>query len=298
MTTSAQKTPKINIELRKPINPAWWLVSYPRSGSSFLRALIANYFAGGDEPLSLNQISKLCAGENHEEVWKALTKKSTTERSMQEEWNARLGYFQTIRDAKGMNLPKKLIKSHTIFASIGGHPSFRFIPDDRIIHVVRHPCDVAISYAHFSNTSLDQSIENLNHSGAFHHGAPTRGYSVFGSWVEHTRSWTRKVGAPVFHVPYHVLTEKTEEVLTALIRFLDHEPDPALIARAVKHSGFKVLQQQEKDDGFSEASKVSQQPYFRDGRSGQWKDQFSQEQARKLMDRDPELMQHFGFAGM
>ena len=278
---------------KKPLRAANWIVSYPRSGNTFLRTLIANYFSGLERPLDLDEIAATTRGEHDEQLWRELTGKYPAERSLEEEWSKREAYHGRLREMTGPSLA--LIKSHTLNCELKGRPAYWFTPEDRILHVVRHPCDVAISYAHFAGIEIDQAIARMLRRGAFVADPPERGYEVLGSWSENARSWMQPLAAPLHRIRYFDLVNRTVEILKEVVAFLGYEPDDTQVEKAVEYSRFERLSSQERERGFVEQSELSSEPFFREGRPGQWLKQMTIEQALRILGDDPELIDLLGF---
>ena len=245
--------------------------------------------------MQLDEIIAATVGENDESLWQELTGKLPTDRSLAEQWNTRLPYIERLRRMTNPAMP--LIKSHTIFGDIEGRPAFNFIPGDRIIHVVRHPGDVAISCAHFYNVSLDEAIDRLLTPGFYIYGPPDLGYEVMGSWSQHTRCWMQLNSVPALRIHYEDMVARPIQALSRIVEFLGHEPDDERVGLAVEFSNFDRLRLEERCNGFNEASTLSSQPYFRVGRAGQWLDGLSGKQAGRLLDDDPELLSSLDYRG-
>jgi hypothetical protein len=243
--------------------------------------------------LSLDQIAKAACGEHEESIYLELTGKRPIDRTLVEEMRARPTYIDRIRQLTDPRLP--MIKSHTVHGSIEGYPTFKFVPGDRAVHLVRHPCDVAISVAHYYNLDIDAAVEQVLHEGTYFNGWPSGGYEVIGSWSQHTRGWMGVTDIPVFRARYVDLVTHTSEVLTALVEFLEMPLDKARIERAVEFSRFSRLQAEERKDGYVETAGTAQDGYFRDGRPGQWLERLTIKQAQLILDHDPELIDALGF---
>jgi hypothetical protein len=280
----------ISVRILRLVN---WLVSYPRSGNAFLRSLLANYAAESAEPLSLEQIAGSACGEHNEAIWLELTGKRPLDRTLAEEMIARPAYIDRVRQRTDPRLP--MIKSHTIHGTAEGHATFRFIAGDRVVHIVRHPCDVVISVAHYYNLDIEAAVEQVLRPGNCHHGWPDAGFEVTGSWSQHTQGWMNVTGIPVFRTRYIDLVARTAEVLTALVEFLGMPVEKARIDRAVQFSRFSRLQAEERNGVYIETAATAQDGYFRDGRPGQWLERLTIRQAQRILDHDPELIDALGF---
>jgi len=65
------------------------------------------------------------------------------------EWRHRRQYFELLRTYESAGHIKRL-KTHTANVDINSSPAFDFQPQDRVIFVVRHPGDVAISLSKYA----------------------------------------------------------------------------------------------------------------------------------------------------
>ena len=66
------------------------------------------------------------------------------------------------------------------------------------------------------------------------------------------------------------------------------------LERAIERSSFKALREQEDQKGFKEKSPHAQK-FFREGRSGQWRDVLTPPQVDKIVSLHKEQMQRFGY---
>ena len=280
----------ISCHILKPVN---WIVSYPRSGNTFLRCLLANYAADSSKPLTLEQIARSSCGEHDETIYFELTGKRPAERTLIEELRARPAYFGRIRQLTDPRLP--MIKSHTVHGEVEAFPTYKFAPGDRVVHLVRHPCDVAISVAHYYNLDIDVAIDQVLREGTYYNGWPNVGYEVIGSWSQHTRDWMEATDVPVFRTRYADLVTRTAEVLTALVEFLGMPLEQTRVERAVEFSRFSRLQAEERKGGYVETADTAKDGYFREGRPGQWLDRLTIKQAQRILDHDPELIDTLEF---
>lgn len=276
------------------MHSAVWLVSYPRSGNTYLRALLANYVSGLPRPMSLDELSASTSGEHDEAFWREVTGKPAADRSLEEEWLARQAYFRALRArAPG---PGFLLKSHTMNGVLAGQRAYEFLPQDRIVHVLRHPCDVAMSCADFYGITLEESVSRLLTEGLFVDARPELGFEVLGSWAQHTRSWMAETSAPVHRIRYFDLVGDPAGALRGLLAFLNVPVDEARVRAAVEFSRFDSLRAQEDVGSFRERPKSSHSGrFFRVGRSLQWLDALTPEQADRLVAPNRDLLDELGF---
>lgn len=270
-----------------------WLASYPRSGNTYLRALLANYLSDGAAPLSLDDIVKSTLGEHVEPLWEALTGKPLAERTFSVQWRNRQAYFAELRAR--LTPQRRMIKTHTLNGLIEGAPAFQFTASDRIIHLVRHPCDVAVSAAHFYGVTLDEQVRRMLSPGLMIDN-PSQGREVLGSWTQHTAWWLEERRAPRLTVRYCDLVENTETALSSILRFLDIAPDPERIARAIRFASFDGLRDRERTHGFLEAPQREDARFFRVGQPFQWPKALTADQAGRLIFANRRLLDDLGFS--
>jgi hypothetical protein len=181
------------------MRPIVFLASYPRSGNTFLRALLSNYHAGLDRPLSVEEIADYGFGEKSEPIWAACTGMDATARSIRAEWLARPDYLRACRRLPGEG--PLAFKTHTLNGAMFNAAAFNLCKADRVVYVVRHPFDVALSCAHFFDLDLEAMAERMLVAGAFNvtnGGAP---FEVTGSWLQNVAGWINEKSPPPGALP-------------------------------------------------------------------------------------------------
>ena len=271
----------------------FFLASYPRSGNTYVRVLLANYLSGKSVPVKLADLPWLAKGEHIEALWRNITGAAPQDRSFEQEWRGRTAYFDLLRAASPSQ--PLLVKTHTVNTVIGGEPAFPYNPQDRAIYIVRHPCDVAVSWADFYGVSLDRAVDDLLSNGRYIRGIPHHGYELTGSWGQHVMSWTNDAAvSPALVLRYQDLCLSPSRQLERLASFLGLAVAPDRIDRAVAFSGFKRLQRDEAENGFAEApANATSGRFFREGRAGQWSEVMSRSQIDRLYDAYAALIDRF-----
>ena len=269
-----------------------FLASYPRSGNTFVRALLSNYVSGEPAPVDLNDLRRFTRGEHDEAIWRSLTGVALEARSLEQQWRARGAYFERLRAKADDSL---LVKTHTPNGLVFGAPAFDIRPADRAIYIVRHPCDVAISRADFCGVPLETAVDQLLTDGFYVRGSPPHGFEVTGSWRQNVTSWQGETRCPVLCVRYPDLCRNPLFELTRMAGFLGLGVDPARVAQAVIFSRFEELQAQEAAHGFSEVSPIAaSRRFFRAGRSGQWPEVMPPALARRMYDVCGPMIEQMG----
>jgi hypothetical protein len=122
-------------------------------------------------------------------------------------------------------------------------------------------------------------------------------------WSGHVRSWTEQRDVPVHVIRYEDLHADAAAVLREALDFLGalfdcEEEAQEVINRAVHHSDFARLQQQERERGFREqrnGAEPTSEQFFRRGRVGDWRNHLTARQVQRIEDAHGETMKRFGY---
>jgi aryl sulfotransferase len=190
--------------------PITWLASYPKSGNTWLRFLLANIIGGGAPRTSLG-VSRLVCDIHQPEV-----------------------------PFEPADPDQLFIKTH--FARTDRHP--RIGETGRAVQVVRHPRDVLLSALNYRR--MEGVIENLTdaqYAQTFisHAGDPLWAKLGYGSWTEHAATWSTTTAFPVLTIRYEDLKGDAEATLGKVLGFVGLDASEDDIARAVRESSFDQL---------------------------------------------------------
>jgi hypothetical protein len=213
-----------------------FIVSYPRSGNTWTRFLIANLLHP-DEPATFANIERLVPDSEAQSC----------------------RYFKTI--------PRpRVIKSHQYF-------DHRY---RKLIYIVRDPRDVALSYYDFQRKyrqiedgyPLSQYVSDF--VGARLSSAD------WGTWGENVGSWiaARQKHPGFLLLRYEDMIVDTERELVKIAVFLGIEPNRQLLANTIDRSSAERMRGLEKTQGsewVSTKNKRSDIPFIRTASSGGWK---------------------------
>lgn len=166
------------------------------------------------------------------------------------------------------------------------------------IYLVRDPRDVAISYSKFMGCSIDETIEYmLGPSRQIWNQEKTVGI-IISRWDYHIASWLN-LDTPKIFIRYEDLLHNTKKVLKELIEFIQGplkikiELNDDKIENIVTTTSFELLKNKENKDGFKEASKNA--PFFRKGKSMQWKQMLTYDQIEKIESNLGKYMKKFNY---
>ena len=234
-----------------------WLASYPKSGNTWLRAILSlavyNYLDINNLGVySLNNIIKNLY-PNHDRIEPGDVKNY---------WDITQ---KTISDNAGSS--NVIIKTHNVLGNIGGinFPNKNFT--SKIIYIVRDPRDISISYSKHFGIDLDIAVERILSETNFIFDNKNNTGEVISSWQNHINSWINS-DIPKMIIKFEDLLLDPKSIIIKLFHFLKIKPNIS-VDEIIKKTSFKSLQNKEKKVGFAEASDKTSL-FFRNGKKDQW----------------------------
>jgi hypothetical protein len=272
-----------------------WIASYPRSGNTWTRAFVYGLGQVMRDPdfsdLDINRMEEISASESKAELYRPFLGKPAHRASDAEIAAARPRVQAAIARSAGRPI---FIKTHNANAVDHGHPIINMGVSAGAIYIVRNPLDVAISFAHFSGTSIDQVIASMATPGWGVRTTRTNVRVVTGSWTENVGTWAGKPHPAVLVVRYEDMVAKPKETFAAIARHIHLEPSQEQLERTLALTGFERMRAKEAATGFIERPETTDR-FFREGRAGQWRERLSTAQIERIVTAHRPLMRRFGY---
>ena len=283
-----------------------WLASYPKSGNTWLRAVLTNYLREDDEPASINAL----AGNryNSRDLFDEFVGINSSDMTDAEvaRYRARLREFLAEKVFAAGAVSGETFhrdgrffgKTHEAYRVPDGAARFRRGGTAGVVYLVRNPLDVAVSFAHHVNRSIDHIIRVMADPAASDPPS-VRGISehlpeAMTTWSGHVSSWTAQSELSIHVARYEDLLKDPCSGFGAIVRFAGLEWDDARLDRAIGHAAFPRLRAQEEQDGFVE--KLPAAPsFFRAGVAGSWRTALTRGQVKALVDAHGEVMERLGY---
>ena len=305
-----------------------WLASYPKSGNTWLRAVLTNYLRDDGEPASINALVGGPVASDRETFSEIVGLDSSDltpeeilrHRPLFHELLARElaelpagGYKRPTQSAGAPSRERTpaFVKVHDAYLHTrNGAALFPKVATSAVVYLVRNPLDVAVSYAHHRQKSIDDTMQWMNEPAAAEAevagGIFTLLPQLLTTWSGHVASWLDQEELPVHVARYEDLLADPMAGFGAILRFagLDregtHPEEPGRpsaterLARAIGQAAFSRLRPQEEDAGFSEKQPTAPS-FFRAGVAGSWRTALAPRQVQALVDAHGPVMARLGY---
>ncbi len=271
-----------------------WLASYPKSGNTWTRAFLHNLvkaISGEADTQNINSLGRFTAGLGGKELYAKILGFEPTNEHRDEIAAAR---HEVQRRAAEHFDGLLFIKTHQALVLDRGTTTINFEVTAGAIYIVRNPLDVAISYAHHIGCTIDQAIEIMGTKNAEMPVSEKQVHEIYGTWSQHVLSWTRKPHQAIYVMRYEDMLAEPATTFGGLARHLLFAPTEQQLTDAIEASSFNELRAQEEKDGFQEKPEKAER-FFREGRTGQWKEILTLNQIDRIVTDHGEQMARFGY---
>jgi hypothetical protein len=268
-----------------------WLASYPKSGTTWLRAFLHNFLRPQDQPYDINQLNDFCESENDATLYHPYDPRPASHYSLADVQRLRP---QVHRDLMRAFPDLVFVKTHNAVLVVEGVPLLTPDVTAGSIYIVRDPRAVAVSYSHHLGLSIDETIDFMANDGAAAGNDEAHVFERLASWSSHVLSWTHHPN-PLGHIMrYEDMLADPVSSFGNVVRFLGAEPPPDRLDRAVAFSRFEELQDQERRSGFVEKPQEAA-AFFREGRADAWEEALTDAQMARIERNHGLQMRRFGY---
>ncbi|WP_420644422.1 sulfotransferase domain-containing protein [Candidatus Leptofilum sp.] len=277
------------------MNKIVWLASYPKSGNTWVRIFLNNYLLNGEAPADINKMPEGLHSSTRA-LFDRLTGVESSDLTPTEIDQIRPFMYQRWAKESSETL---FVKVHDAWRrNDGGESLFPGAATKTAVYIIRNPLDIVASLANHYSLSLDEAISTLadeSYALASSVEKLNRQLPQFvGSWHAHVTSWANQREMPLHLIRYEQLCCQPEQTFKQLIQAVGLPFDLPRLEKAIRFSSFDQLKQQETAVGFAERRPNSPM-FFRQGKSGGWQHELSQNQIATVCNNHRNVMQQFGY---
>ncbi|MFK7938100.1 MAG: sulfotransferase domain-containing protein [Roseovarius sp.] len=255
-----------------------WLASYPKSGNTWMRSLLAHYLMPPGQAPDINNLRAFTTGDTRQDIYNTAVGGQFKANNVQEWAQARAKVVRLIAGSKPNH---HFVKTHcqpiTLF-------DVELIPPavtSAAIYILRNPFDLAPSFARHQSADIDTAIDRMLNPDTLM-GTETGIFDALGRWDDHVNNWTSAPGLPLHVVRYEDLLDKAAKTMRGLLGdFLKVPMDAPKLAKAIKDTSFAAMKKHEEKHGFFEKPK-GMTSFFAKGQSGVWRDDLTPAQVGRL----------------
>ena len=272
----------------------FWIASYPKSGNTWLRALISSYYYTQDGKYNQSIIKKIGQfPEKRHFVSFDYNKEVVTDTTK---------YWLKAQEKINTDRKLKFFKTHNAFGALNNNHFTDNKNSIGAIYIIRDPRNVITSIMNHYELSNEQAIKWMIKENNYIYDVSRfteDGYSDFqfiSSWNTNYKSWITQKKIPIKFIKYEDLLNQTFTVFKDIINFINattrnnEKIKIDKLKNSVNSTFFDKLKDLENKNGFSEAitSKKNNKkiPFFNLGPKNDW---------RKILDKNSidKLNDHF-----
>ena len=263
----------------------FWIASYPKSGNTWLRALISSYYYSKD-------------GVFHEKIIKNIGQFPEKKHFTSFNYDPKIVTDTTrfwIKAQEKINEDKKLrfFKTHNVFGTLNNQNFTNKENSIGCIYIIRDPRNIITSLKNHYELDDDSALKWMTRENNFIYDVEKLdrdGYSDFqfiSSWATNYKSWKVQKKIPIKIIKYEDLLNKTYAVFMDVVKFINETTNNKekiskdKLKNSVNSTLFDKLKNNEEKYGFSEAIQSKKEnkkiPFFHLGPKNDW---------RRILDED------------
>ncbi|MEC8234453.1 MAG: sulfotransferase domain-containing protein, partial [Pseudomonadota bacterium] len=258
--------------------------------NTWLRIFLENLFRNTQSPADINDLSVVKFSDNSFALYETVSG-----RPLRNESDSNIHKLRNpVQKYMGSRSETVFAKTHNAVMNFENSPLIWLEHLAGVIYVIRNPLDMLVSFSDHYNLTIDDTIEAI--SSPYHRiNSTEKGiFQILGGWSNHYYSWFNVENLSPFCLRYEDMIQNPVKSFGKLMKFLRLPKDTPRLKRAIRHSSFQVVSQQENKKGFAEQSRAGHK-FFRQGKVGSYRRVLSDDQIAKVIDNHGELMVEMGY---
>ena len=231
-----------------------WIASYPKSGNTWLRALLASYYFTNEGSFSLSLLDKIDAFPS-DKFFKEYNDQFSKVEDTCKYW---------LKEQEKINKKNKitLLKTHSAICKINGNSFTNKENSIGAIYIVRDPRNVITSISNHYQISIEDAFQFMKDEkrGIINKkDGRYLGFQAVWSWSINQKTWVENNFFPVLVIKYEDLLNETYNTFRKVIEFINKISNSSKTfnkskgKNSIKNTSFEKLQRMENDHGFAEA---------------------------------------------
>jgi len=270
------------------MNKIIWIASYPKSGNTWLRYFLGNYFFNNKDDFEPEIIKNIKKFHLDKELIKS---KFHNQDFIKNPYNVSKYWIESQKKLEIKKGNVVFLKTHNALINIENNEFTNSDLTLAIIYIIRDPRDVVVSYSKYRHLDYDKTIEHMIGSKVnipyVRDAKDASNIEITGSWAFHYNSWKDGISEiPRIIIKYEDLLSNSEKIFTNIIKFLSNIMKLEVNYKKIKSSNnlskFTKLKNFEAKKNFFENN--SSENFFRIGKSGNWKKELNKDQIKKIED--------------
>ncbi len=280
-----------------------WLASYPKSGNTLLRSMLAAYFFSTDGVYNFDLIKNIKQFPN-------ITLFERLGIDIKNEKEVVKNYIKVQESFNNKN-SVQFLKTHSYLFNIDNHAFTDLNNSLGSIYIARDPRNVVTSYANHTNIGVDEAADDLINltqmGGDLGKTKGSERTKVFtGNWGGNFNSWKSfKFQDRYLLIKYEDLISEKEKTFIKVLKFIhklkkaDFKIDDKKLKNVILTTDFSRMKKLEQEEGFFE-SKIDKKtgkkiPFFNLGEKNDWNKILNKEIKKKIETAFQKEMKELGY---
>ena len=266
-----------------------WIASYPKSGNTWIRALLCAYLFSKDGKFNFNLLKNIQQFSSINLLSNTINNSNYKSRVI-ENW---------LPSQKIINKDKKihLFKTHNALCTINQHKFTDELNTKAVIYIVRDPRNLITSLSNHYSFSMKEALNFMTNKKKIifpksfvniNKNMPMD-FNFLGDWSDHYHSWKNISFCPIKIIRYEDIIFNTSKVFLSVLEFLSQFIDLKIEKKKMEHSiystSFKELNKMETEHGFPEAvleNREKKVRFFNLGEKNDWRQMLDIKIAKKV----------------
>ena len=261
-----------------------FIASYPKSGNTWLRSIIASLLYKPDGKFNFLDIKKISLLSQFRNFKNIKGYKLTEEKNLDFNWTSQ-NWILAQERINYTNKDIKFYKTHCVRGIVNNN----FFTDESVclgfIYIVRDPRDVVVSLSKHMGIDKDLAINEMLYNQR-RMALFDKVYELVSTWKDNINSWMMFKNVPRLIIKYEDMINNIDSSILQIANFINNisslniKTDKNFLDSVIQSTNFNKLQKMEDQQKFDEATSHSR--FFRKGIAGGWKKELTRAQAELI----------------